>query len=238
MTILDKTVREIAVESPASVRVFEDFNIDYCCGGAKSLSEACAAVSVEPEVVREKLNAVLEASADSGSNDAPEQKSATELIGYILEKHHTFTTRELERLTPLMDKVTDKHGERHPELRGMREKYQLLREDLIPHMMKEETVLFPFIEQMTNAQGPTPAPPFGSVKNPIRMMMFEHEAAGATLKEMRALSGGFKTPEDACPSYNALYFGLEELERDLHRHIHLENNVLFPMAISMEEDLL
>ena len=241
MTIAEKTVREIALESPASVRVFEEFNIDYCCGGAKSLSEACIAVDAAPEEVQERLNKVFKAAADQTKTDLPEQKSAPDLIEYILDNHHVFTKKELERLQPLMEKVAGKHGSRHPELVTLHGHFKTLYDDLLPHMQKEESILFPFIGSLSNASSTgmhAPPAPFGSVQNPIRMMMSEHDKDGAILKEMRALTNEYKAPADACPSYNALYFGLEELERDLHRHIHLENNVLFPMAMNMEQGLL
>jgi len=237
MTFAEKTVREIALESPASVRVFEEFKIDYCCGGGKSLTAACQAAEAAPEVVQQMLNAVIEESKSSSETKPPEYTSATELIRYILDRHHVFAKREMERLAPLMEKVSGKHGARHPELNSLRKQFEILVGDLNPHMHKEEAVLFPFIESLDSAlsaEVSPPAAPFGTIQNPIRMMMFEHETAGTILKAMRKLANDYKAPADACPSYNALYFGLEELERDLHMHIHLENNVLFPMAAELE----
>jgi regulator of cell morphogenesis and NO signaling len=159
------------------------------------------------------------------------------LIGYILATHHVFTVEEIERLTPLMAKVVTRHGDGHPELFELQALFSELTDSLIPHMRKEEHVLFPFIVELERAEKaklPAPVPHFGTVKNPIRMMMAEHDTDGERLKKMRDITGDYSLPEGACPSFTALYAGLEDLERDLHRHIHLENNVLFPAAAALE----
>lgn len=233
----DKTIREIAVAAPATTRIFEEFKIDYCCGGGKTLSEACAAAGVAPSILSEKLEAVLNSSVPGGS---PEQKTVADLIDYIVDKHHVFTRTELSRLSALLDKVAGKHGGNHPELNELREPFMLLYQDLIPHMNKEEMILFPYIQKLVSAMkgGYVPvAPPFGSVTHPIQMMCTEHDEAGNILKKMRAITNDYIVPDDACPSYRALYFGLDELEKDLHQHIHLENNVLFIRAVDLEKSV-
>jgi regulator of cell morphogenesis and NO signaling len=152
-------------------------------------------------------------------------------------KHHVFTRDELARLDALLSKVCSVHGQNHPELTRIRSLFQDLNRDLIPHMQKEEMVLFPYIEQMDEAVSagrPAPVPFFGTVQNPIHMMMMEHDAAGEILKEIRQISGGFTVPEDGCISYETLYKALDALEQDLHQHIHLENNILFPRAVELE----
>jgi regulator of cell morphogenesis and NO signaling len=136
-----------------------------------------------------------------------------------------------------MEKVARKHGDAHPELFEIQEKLNVLNDELLPHMAKEEMILFPYIKELDNAtaRGRIPAPPhFGTVRTPVRMMMFEHDAAGDLLRRMRSLSSDYTVPEGACPSFAALYAGLEDLEKDLHRHIHLENNLLFEQAIQLE----
>ena len=233
-----KTIREIALEAPLTTRVFEEFKIDYCCGGRIPFAEACEKAGVDPAAVMSKLENALNAPAVK--DNSAESKTQTELIEYIVDKHHVFTRNELERLLPLMNKVAMKHGEHHPELFEIKELFMAATDDLMPHMRKEEMVLFPYIEQLefaTTGGGVAPMPHFGTVRNPVRMMMFEHETVGDILRKMRSLSNDFTPPEGACPSYRGLYVGLEELEKDLHQHIHLENNVLFPRAIEMEEKL-
>ncbi|NNE67011.1 MAG: iron-sulfur cluster repair di-iron protein [Pyrinomonadaceae bacterium] len=232
--MLTKTVREIALESPATVRVFEEFKIDYCCGGSKSLEEACRIADADEAGVTSRLEAVLD--SENGSEAEP-PADPVELIAHIVQKHHTYTRNEIERLSPLLKKVCEKHGQAHEELFVIRDHFHALALDLGPHLMREEQVLFPYIEKLARSVQTgenRPFAPFGEVRNPIRMMSFEHETAGSILKDMRKASKEYKPPAGACPSYTALYFGLEELERDLHRHIHLENNLLFPLAIEME----
>ncbi|MEZ5344209.1 MAG: iron-sulfur cluster repair di-iron protein [Pyrinomonadaceae bacterium] len=232
-----KTIRDIALEYPQTTRVFEEFKIDYCCGGRKPLSEACTNAGIDQNVVWKKLEDAIEGVEEEKVSDFPEHKKAAELTDYIISKHHVFTVDEIRRLTPLMDKVCGKHGPQHPELIEIQKAFQALCDELEPHMRKEEMVLFPYIKVLAavvSTSIPVAEPHFITVQNPVRMMMTEHDSAGDLLKEMRDLSKDYSIPEGACPSYRALYFGLEELEKDLHRHIHLENNVLFPQAIELE----
>lgn len=235
----NKTIREIAVESPATVRVFEEYKIDFCCGGGRNFNDACQFVGVSPEIVSDKIIRVL--SEQTKSFESPEKQSASELIDYIVETHHVFTREEIARLSALMEKVCRKHGAGHKELFDLQKSFAELCDDLTPHMRKEEAVLFPFIKHLEMSEKnnlASPTPPFGTVKNPVRMMMIEHDTAGDILKKIRETTGDYALPEGACPSFQALYFGLEELEKDLHRHIHLENNVLFPEAVKLEQKVI
>lgn len=232
----EKTVREYAVETPNATRVFEKLKIDYCCGGGRSLSDACAVAGVSVDEV-ERL---LEQAANVSAEMPPGVQTGTlaGLIDYIVEKHHAFTREEMERITALAEKVASKHGENHPELLGVRSLFQQLCEDLRPHMFKEEMILFPYVKQSEQAAAagrPAPDTPFGTVGNPIRMMMFEHDAAGDILRELRATTSDYSVPPDGCISYRTLYEALEGFEKDLHQHIHLENNVLFPRAVELEQ---
>jgi regulator of cell morphogenesis and NO signaling len=232
-----KTVRELATEIPGATRVFEKIGIDYCCGGGKTIEEACAAAGISVDEIARSLDR----STQAGGSDAGTRWQAeplSKLTSYIVSKHHVFTREELERLDQLVAKVCSVHGQNHPELLLIRGHFQDLKRDLIPHMQKEEMILFPFIEQMdaaVSAGKPAPVPVFGTIQNPVRMLMMEHDAAGEILKQIRQLSGGFAVPEDACISYETLYKALETLELDLHQHIHLENNILFPRAVEMEK---
>lgn len=233
---LTKTVGELASEAPATTRVFERFKIDYCCGGRRTLEAACVAAGANVAEVLGMLEGA--AAEESGEQRDFQTSTLAELIGHILDKHHTYTREEMGRITALAEKVCAAHGERHAELLRVRELFAELCADLAPHMMKEERVLFPYILALeeTAVRNTTPPPaPFGTVQNPVRMMMYEHDTAGALLRELRAASGDYAAPADACASYRTLYSALEEFERDLHRHIHLENNLLFPRAVELED---
>jgi regulator of cell morphogenesis and NO signaling len=232
-----KTVRELTLEFPEATRIFEKLGIDYCCGGNKSLEEACAARNLSADEVLHSLE-----SAESGAGDSKDRNWQAEplagLIAHINGKHHKYTREEIARLGPLFDKVCSVHGGNHPELLRIRESFQGLAQELSSHLMKEEAILFPYIERMEQGaiQGkPVPRPPFGTVQNPVAMMMHEHDSAGETLRALRHLSGGYTPPDEACVSYRTLYKALANFEMDLHQHIHLENNILFPRALEMEK---
>jgi regulator of cell morphogenesis and NO signaling len=230
-----KTVREVAVALPNATRVFEKTKIDYCCGGDQLLGSACAKAGVDLQT----LEKMLESTAVPATAVTMDflQMSAVELIQYILDKHHVYTRQEMDRLERLVEKVVAAHGANHSELLGIRDLLQQLCAELKGHMFKEEQILFPYlveVEQCVLQQRPAPFAPFGTVTNPIRMMMFEHDNAGELLREMRKLSRDYQPPEDACISYKTFYEALVAFEQDLHQHIHLENNLLFPKAAKLE----
>ncbi len=232
----NRTVRDLAVENPAATRVFEKFGIDYCCGGGKSLREACAAANVAPDKLVESLK-TAEQGRDTNRNRDWNEELLSDLIDHIVETHHAYTRAELDRLEPLLAKVCSVHGQRHSELLKIKQLFAGLSQELTMHMMKEEQVLFPYISRMEEAvleHRPIMPPMFGTVQNPVQMMMQEHDDAGQVLHEMHELSAGYTPPQDACVSFQTLYRALDEFERDLHQHIHLENNILFPRAVEME----
>ena len=159
------------------------------------------------------------------------------MITHINDTHHVFTREELDRIEPLLAKVSRVYGERRPELPRLEAIFLELKRELLLHLVKEEQVLFPYVRQLEVAgdnKGARPASCFGTVQNPVRMMVMEHDAAGDMLKQLRELSNDFTPPADACVSYQTLYHALEGLEQDLHQHIHLENNILFPRASELE----
>ena len=231
------TVREVAIELPQATRLFEQLKIDYCCGGDMPLTEACATAGVEMDKVMTMLEeAEAAAIRETGVRDF-QKASLTELIAHILDKHHVYTKQEMTRLEALSLKVIGAHGANHPELHALGKLLQQLCADLEPHMFKEEQVLFPYIVAMEAAalqHGPAPLAPFGTVNNPVRMMMREHETVGDILRELRQTSSNYTVPPDGCISYKTLYEALDAFEKDLHQHIHLENNILFPRAMEME----
>lgn len=231
------TVRQLAVEIPGATRIFEQFKIDYCCGGGKTLAEASVAVGADTVEIQRLLADASTKRDASGEIVDFATMSLSRLIEHIVTGHHIFTRAELDRLDALVEKVCQAHGQNHPELLRIRTLVTELGNDLRPHMLKEERVLFPYIknlEESANSHMQLPLPPFGTVRNPVRMMTLEHEAAGEILQRIRDESQGFVAPPEACFSYLTLYTALEALEKDLHQHIHLENNVLFPRAVELE----
>jgi regulator of cell morphogenesis and NO signaling len=235
MTRNTQTVREIALEQPTSIRVFEEFGIDYCCGGHKPLGEACSAGKLEIDAVLAALEAAAQTPDTAIDNWAG--KPLEQLIAHIVATHHAYVKRELPRLAGLAQKVVNRHGSHRSELLVIASTLKQLDEELTHHLAKEEVVLFPYVANLERAlasHSEKPRSCFADVANPIAMMTQEHDAAGTLLAKIRTLSGNFTTPEDVCPTFHAFYDGLKEFEQDLHQHIHLENNILFPRAIELE----
>jgi len=241
MIIAGKTVRELALEVPQATRVFERLGIDYCCHGERLLPEACALVHLEVKDVERALAEAEERPAEPGHDDASWQRSPLfGLIAHIIQKHHYFVRRELRRIEPLLARVIATHGEGHPELLEVQRQFRALGDELVQHMMKEEQILFPYVthlEESENRRQSMAAPHFGTIENPVRMMMHEHESAGAVLRSMREKTGNYSLPNGACAGYETLFSALQDFEQDLHQHIHLENNILFPRALELEEKM-
>jgi len=236
----EKTVREWVLAQPGATRVFEKLGIDYCCGGNKSLQEACQVANL---VLDDVVNSLAAAEQSAQQSRAPcgsgnwQTDPLADVIAHITSTHHKYTREELARLGPLFAKVCSVHGQNHPELLEMQEIFHALAQELTMHMMKEEMVLFPYMIRMEEAvvqKEPILPAPFGSVQNPVASMEHEHDSAGSALRSMREASNGYVPPPDACISFQTLYKALAEFEADLHQHIHLENNILFPRAIAME----
>lgn len=239
MTILhpQTSVGDLVKDRPGRSRVFEELKIDYCCGGKLPLAEACATRGLDPQSVIRQLQ---ESDAQSGAADATlvdaDAMSLTELADHIQQKHHAYLWAELPRLDALTQKVFEVHGAADPRLGEVRRAFMDLHQELSSHLMKEEQILFPMIRQLETVTG-VPAFHCGSVANPIRQMEHEHDIAGAALATMEQATGGYQPPDWACNTYRAMLDGLTQLQRDLHQHIHKENNVLFPKAIKREAEL-
>lgn len=240
MTVaIEKTVREWALENPASTRVFEKLGIDYCCGGNRSLSEACQSANLQIDQVLDLLAKADRATTTAQKDRDWQAERLASLIEHIQSTHHTYTREEIARLGPLFEKVCSVHGKNHPELFEAREIFQGLANELNAHLMKEERILFPYILRMEAAPAgnvPVVPAPFGSVQNPVSMMEHEHDSAGNALRAMSHATNGYTPPADACVSYQTLYKALAAFEADLHQHIHLENNILFPRAVAIEKE--
>lgn len=235
MTAATQTVREIAQTQPSSIRVFERFGIEYCCGGRKPLAEACAAKDVNVDTVI----AALEAACGNDHTQVKDwtKESLAGLTEHIVATHHSYCKRELPRLSGLAATVASVHGGSNPELAVIRAKLAQLAEELANHLAEEEVVVFPMIVKIERNEAcdtVKPGESCTSIGNPLAQLIQEHDGAGVLLAEIRGLSRDFITPEYACATYHALFDGLRDFERDLHRHVHLENNILFPRAIALE----
>ena len=222
----DRTVGEIVAENPSQARVFQVFGIDFCCQGGRTLKEACEKKSVDLGTVLDQLEAAKAAPLDPKGNPAKLQPA--ELIDYIIDTHHDFMRTELPRIDAMAERVATVHGEHTPSLIMVLAVFREMARELSDHMMKEEQILFPAIQSLATGHGDVMP-----LDGPVACMLQEHEDAGDALKRLRELSHGFTPPEGACNTYRALFAGLAELEEDLHRHIHLENSVLFPAAQAM-----
>jgi regulator of cell morphogenesis and NO signaling len=222
-------VAALVLEQPARARVFERFEIDYCCGGKTPLRTACAERGLDVDVVLD----ALDRTATSGDDDHDwSAASVTELCVHIVDRHHAYLRDELPRLGRLVDKVVNAHGGRHPELAEVAATFAAVASELEQHMVKEEQILFPACLALDDAAGGGFA--FGSIASPIAVMLHEHDEVGAGLARLHALTDGYRPPADACNSYRAMLDRLRTLELDTHRHVHEENNILFPRAIELE----
>jgi regulator of cell morphogenesis and NO signaling len=231
------TVGAIAAEMPGTTREFEKLGIDYCCGGKRTLGEACAAANISIDEALARLAKSSESNRTDSSHDWQKQ-SLADLIAHIVATHHVFVREESPRIEALAAKVAGVHGKNHPEVLDAQKTFTALAAELSVHLMKEEEILFPYLRRMEESViAGEDAPPamFGTVLNPVRMMMQEHDAAGDALRSLRTITADYAAPADACISYRTLYQALEGFEADLHQHIHLENNILFPRAVAMEE---
>jgi regulator of cell morphogenesis and NO signaling len=232
-TTTGTTISDFLLEYPQATEVFERLKIDYCCGGNRSLDEACVNAGVDVE----KLLAMLSQTSRVQGEQAfdPLNTTLTELINHIMERHHVYTNREMSELPGLFEKVLSAHGANHPELVQAEALFSILCDELKPHMFKEEQILFPYLLNMDLAVVETrPRLPSGTVSNPISIMNEEHDGAGDLLRDLREATSDYHIPADACPSYRNLYERLATFEKDLHQHIHLENNILFRRAVELE----
>ena len=223
------TLAEVVVQYPPAVRVFEELGIDYCCGGDRPVSDAVSALHISLDAPAERIDSAC-AAPEPDERDWS-TASLTELADYIEAKHHAYLRSELPRLSDVCRRVLDAHRARHGDiLAPLQETFEGLRSELEAHMMKEENVLFPMIR----AREASADQEIGGfpIEAPISVMRAEHDSAGEALETMRDITSNYSLPDDACPSYRDLYLSLQNLERDLHRHIHLENNILFPRAIT------
>ena len=228
MITIQTKVADVAAESLAAIRVFQKHGIDFCCGGQRPIADVCVSKGIPADSLLNELQSAMGAPAQDATDW--NRASLRTLIGHIVTRHHEYLRSELPRIQTWLDKVYGKYGEQDADTIGrLPAIYTALRNELEGHLPKEEKILFPWIgrfEAALEAGMPAPPLPFGSFDGPISVMEHEHENAGEALRMLRESTNGYSAPEHACQTYRALFQALEELEADLHMHIHLENNIL------------
>jgi len=237
MITQEHKIVDIVKESLGTADVFDKYNIDFCCGGDKPIEKACREKGVDSEQLVRELNEKL--SMSDSETKFINNLNPAELCDYIEKRHHSYVTEAIPVIQQYLEKVCEAHGQSHPELFKVRDHFDTSAGQLSQHMKKEELILFPFIRKMQKAKAENQSiekPHFGSVDNPISMMKEEHSNEGARFEEISSLTNNYEVPQDACNTFRVTYHKLKEFEDDLHRHIHLENNVLFPEAIRMQEE--
>ena len=230
---VDQTVGDLVAQKPALARVFEELEIDYCCGGKKTLEEACRQQGLDPRTVLATLREYDEGKSGGAPSVDAAAMSLTELADHIEQTHHVYVRTALQRLDKMTEEVAAAHGRRDPRLHQVRETFLAMAGELWSHMTKEEQVLFPTVRRL-EASEELPTFHCGSLASPIRQMEVEHDDASSAFGRLRELTDGFAPPDWACNTYRAMLEAFSDLEQDMHVHIHKENNVLFPRALEME----
>jgi regulator of cell morphogenesis and NO signaling len=238
-TIETLTLGEIVKKNYKAADIFEEFSLDFCCNGDRMIDEACTARGVDPSLVKDRLR---ELSTEERNSDVVDFDTwpLHRLIDHIVNRHHKYVEELTPRIKAYLDRISKVHGSRHPELYDVREIFAEVGGELAVHMKKEELMLFPFIKKLERAKEnnePASSPLFSSILSPVAMMKADNAEEGEKLARIAALTNNYTPPPDACGTYEVTFDLLKEFEKDLHRHIHLENNILFPKSIAAEESL-
>lgn len=234
----NQIIGELVAQDYRTASVFKSNGIDFCCKGNRSIKDACESQNMGPDSLIKELEKVVIAQENQSTDY---QSWPLDLLAdYIEKKHHRYVVSKTQEIMPYLDKICAVHGALHPELFEIKEQFNASAGELAQHMKKEEIILFPFIRKMVKAQSDglkVDVPLFGTVQNPVEMMMEEHETEGDRFRKIAKLSDNYTPPQEACNTYRVTFALLNEFENDLHLHIHLENNILFPKAIEMEKAL-
>ena len=234
----NQIIGELVAKDYRTASVFKKYGIDFCCQGNRTIDEACQKKNIDSKSVVNDLDAIIQA---QGENATDYKSWPLDLLAdYIEKKHHRYVVEKTAEILPYLDKICRVHGEHHPELFEINEHFNKTAGELAMHMKKEELILFPFVRKLAQAKqegSNVVAPPFGTVQNPIEAMMQEHTNEGDRFRKIEELSNNYTPPQDACNTYGVTLGLLKEFEQDLHLHIHLENNILFPKAIELEKEL-
>ena len=236
--LLETRLADIVVADPRAAHVFDRIGLDYSCEGHRTLREATLDHHV---AISEVIDQLTSLESPQGSEVGETRWSdLTDLIRHIVTTHHRYVREQQPIIQTWLDKLVARHGGRHPELHEIRSEFETLSAGLLQHMLKEENILFPFIEALwvSKAAGETrPGTPFGTMLNPIRVMEAEHQEAGAHLRNLRSLTDGYQAPADGCTTYRVCFAEMARFEANLHQHVHLENHVLFPRALALERGI-
>lgn len=231
----EPTIGELVAKDFRKAEIFKKFNLDFCCGGKKTIAQACNDKKVDIMEIENELNKIDTQGAQTSHKF--DDWELDFLVDYILNTHHKYVKNAIPILLDYTSKVAKVHGQEHPEVITIANKFHEAADELNGHMCKEEQILFPYIKQLVSAKSnksSIPGSVFETIKNPINMMEHEHDVVGDIFKTIRELSNNYAAPEDGCTTYKVSYLKLKEFEEDLHQHIHLENNILFPKSIKLE----
>ncbi len=232
----EETLGQLAAKDLRKAQVFKKYGLDFCCGGKKTVKEACREKGIDVTKVEQELQ---QADRMPASRPLPYTDwSPSFLADYIVNTHHSYVRKNLPDILAYSEKVKSVHGGRHPELMAVHKLVEDMHQEMMAHLVKEEQVLFPYIQALDKKETGNRSAwkaELGSVQQPVNLMEMEHESVGGMMEEIRRLTQNFRLPEDACASYSLLYRLLEEFEEDLHLHVHLENNILFPAALQLEK---
>ncbi len=232
-------IKDIVVKNFKAANVMEKYRIDFCCRGKRPLNEALSEKNINTKLFIEELNRTINETVSD--DDKYEKWELTFLANYIVNNHHLYLRESIPTITAHLEKINSKHGKNYPYLQNVLNEFVVLAEDLISHMQKEEKILFPIVRYLEDSKRFNEKPKtggYGTIKGPINKMEEEHNTAGNGLENIRSLTSNFTLPHDACTTFRVTYQELEYFEKDLHKHVHLENNILFPKAIKLEEELL
>lgn len=239
MNITEKNIiGDLVAQDYRTASVFKNHGIDFCCNGNRTIEDACESKNMEHSELIEKLQQAVQKSSNTGTNYNSWPLDL--LADYIEKKHHRYVEQKIQEITPFLNKVVRVHGDRHTELSEIEQLFRETAGELTAHMKKEELMLFPFIRKMVKMQNgnePFSPPMFSTVQNPIAMMQHEHDTEGERFRKITELTQSYTPPIDACNTYRVTFALLKEFEEDLHLHIHLENNILFPKAIKLEKSI-
>ena len=238
--VRELTLAELVTQQTGAAVIFEKYHLDFCCKGKRTLEDACQSQGLDVEEVAARLETVFQKSGEN-EGESFQSMSLDKLADYIVYKHHSYVREMAPVILAHTQKVADRHGENNPDLVKIAQRWQQVAGELTQHMFKEENILFPYIKRLVDADRTgnevlRPRQPF--ISNPIQVMELEHDEVGGLLKEIRELSNNYTPPLIACTTYRLSFNELKEFEEDLHRHIHLENNLLFPKSIKLETELL
>lgn len=236
----NETLGQIAANDLRKAEIFKKYGLDFCCGGKKTVKEACAEKGIDVTKVEQELQKAD--NLTSPGRPLPYNDWSLDFLAdFIVNTHHNYVKKTIPDIRRYAGKVMQVHSQRHPELKRVHDLTEAINAELTAHMIKEEKILFPYIKSLVAAKDnntQTTQSLFGSIQNPVNMMEMEHEMVANDLSELRQITNNYTLPEDACASYTLLYNLLDEFENDLHIHVHLENNILFPKAVKLEKQLL